>query len=173
MDRKTLSTNSGMWALWDYFTYKYINDYGDWADAFEEEEDIVKAIEKKSLVPINIHSDGAFDFIIKYNEELNEREKQYLLVSSNNYLINSLGKLVLSGIEFIDGQINLNDYLSLETQKGLHTVRVNLIDWKREIHALDENNMPTKDALPDFILEVNLIENSTLNCVFSKSIKTF
>lgn len=173
MERKTLSTNSGMWALWDYLTYNYINDYGDWAEAFEEEEDLVRAIEKKSFVPININSDGAFDFVVKVNENLNDREKKYLLVTSKNYVIDSSGKLILSGIEFINGEIKEKNYISIETPKGFHNVRINLIDWKKEPHSLDENNMPTKDSLPDFIIEIDIIEPSIINNEFSKSLKTF
>ena len=173
MNRKTLLTNSGMWILWDYSSYSYIDSYDDWSDVFEEEEDIVKAIERKKIVPINIGSDGVFDFSVKLNEELTEREKKYLLVSSKNYVINSSGKLMLSGIEYIDGAIKENNYISIETSKGYHRVRINLIDWKKEPASLDENNLPSKDSLPDFIIEIDLLEGNILEKDFSFSIKTF
>ncbi|MGE8433356.1 hypothetical protein [Chryseobacterium joostei] len=95
MQRKTISTNSGMWILWDYSAFNNINDYGDWAEIFEEEIDIIEQIKQRKIVPININSDGVFDFEVKLNEKLDDREKKYVLVSSSDYVINSMGKLVL------------------------------------------------------------------------------
>ena len=40
MYKQDLFTNSGMWALWDYETYKDVDDYDKWEPLFCEDEDI-------------------------------------------------------------------------------------------------------------------------------------
>ena len=104
---------------------------------------------------------------------MNERDKKYILVSSNSYLIDSSGKLILSGIEFIDGNINENKCVTIETGKESLMVKIHLIDGNKEPNSLDENNRPTTDALPDFIVEFNSFDNSILNEEFLNSMKTF
>lgn len=51
MYKKDLTTASGMWGLWDYDTYKHIDDYDKWDSLFCEDEDIIKQIESHYFVP--------------------------------------------------------------------------------------------------------------------------
>ena len=50
MYKKDLHTASGMWGLWNYDTYKHIDDYDKWEPLFCEDEDIVKQIKRRLLV---------------------------------------------------------------------------------------------------------------------------
>lgn len=54
MYKQDLDTASGMWALWDYDTYKNVNSYEEWEPLFCEDQDIEKQISKHAFVPINI-----------------------------------------------------------------------------------------------------------------------
>lgn len=85
MYKKELGTASGMWGLWNYDTYKHIDDYDKWDRLFCEDEDIVKQIESQYFVPIYIFEDGCRSFTIRIDEEISEREKKYICVQSEGY----------------------------------------------------------------------------------------
>jgi len=155
--KKTLSTNSGMWSIWNYEFYKTIENYDDWSNFFEEDINIIEQIKNKKFVPVNINADGVFEFEVKYAEKLNERERKYLLVSSKPYIIENSGILKVSGIEFVKNEIKDINCISLEIPKGTYSVVVHLIDWKAEPDVLNDKGFPTDKALPDFIIEINSI----------------
>lgn len=61
-------------------------------------------------MPINIRSDGAFQLLVRVGTAgqapaLTSREKQYLMVSSQPYLLLSHGTACLSGIEYIGANL--------------------------------------------------------------------
>ena len=169
--KKTLSTNSGMWGIWDCNTFKHIDDYDKWADSFEEDADIIKRIEDKSFVPINIGGNGVFGFEVKFEEKLNDRESKYVLVSSEKYVIKISESLKVSGIEYVGKDTKESNCITLELTKGLYSVKVNLIDWKQEPNSVDSKGMPLPNALSDFIIELNSIE--TADFIANNNIKTF
>lgn len=86
MYKKDLATASGMWGLWNYDTYKHIDDYDKWEPLFCEDEDIVNQIKSRYFVPINIMEDGCCSFTIRIDEKISEREKKYICVQSEVYL---------------------------------------------------------------------------------------
>jgi len=156
----------------NYDFYKIINDYDVWCDFFDENANIVEQIKNKNFVPINLNTDGVFGFEVLFEENLNEREKKYLLVSSKPYIIESSGILKISGIEFIENQIKDNNCISLAIPKGTYSVVINLIDWKAEPNMVNEKGFPTDNALPDFIIEIkNITDISRIKENFD--LKTF
>ena len=169
--KKTLSTNSGMWGIWDYDTFKHIDDYNKWADLFEEDAGIIMCIKDKSFVPINIGGDGVFGFEVKLEAKLNDRESKYVLASSEKYIIKTSESLKVSGIEYIGKDVKESNCITLELTKGLYSVKVNLIDWKQEPNSVDSKGMPMPNALPDFIIELNYLKS--IDFIANNNIKTF
>lgn len=171
MYKKDLSTGCGMFGLWDYEAYKNIDDYDKWEPLFCEDEDIEKQIERKHFVPVNIHSDGCFGFVLKIDDELNEREQKYVCVKSEEYLLKTSGKVVLSGIEHIDGGVKDNKAVIIDVPAGNYSVTVHLISWEDEEGAYLDNGEINPNALPDFV--ILLKSNANTDKLYRESINTF
>jgi hypothetical protein len=171
MCKKVLATDSGMWGIWDYYTYSHIDSYEDWDKIFYENINIEKQIVQNTFVPINIRQDGSFEFQVKINDKLDNREEKYLLVKSKPYLFQTAGKIKLCGIEKIEKNIKENDCLTLDIEKGKYTINICLIQWDQEPNMRLENGTPKPNALPDFIVLINSVENE--NIEYNKNIETF
>jgi hypothetical protein len=96
---------------------------------------------------VNIRSDGAFQVVARVGEaaHLTERERQYLVVSSDPYLLVTTGGAVISGLE----------YVGAEADEGL---RVPLPPgrWSVTVFMLDGEAEPDRtDPLPDFAILIN------------------
>ena len=168
---KAIYTGSGMWILWDYEQYKGIDSYDDWEPVFLEDEDIEKQIEIAKAVPINIHSDGCFQFRIKVNEELDERESKYVCVKSEEYRLVTDGVIVLSGLENIYGNVTEDECIKVKVEKGGYSVTVYLIEWAAEPGMKKEDGSPMPDALPDFIVLIQ--DERTVGKEYRKAVDTF
>lgn len=171
MYRQDLNTSSGMWALWDYDTYKDVDDYDKWEPLFCEDADIEKQISRKSFVPITIHEDGCFAFTLKVNEGLNEREQKYLCVKSEEYLFYTSGKTVLSGIDYIDASVKEKDAIILNLPEGHYSVVICLLSWDEEPGAYLEDGSISPDALSDFVVLVKPAEVGKQS--YRNSVETF
>ena len=169
--KKDLNTNSGMWALWDYETYKNVDDYEKWEPLFCEDEDIETQIENKAFVPINIFEDGCRSFVLKIDEELNEREKTYMCVKSEEYLFYSKGKAILSGIDAVNTELADEDAIIIDLPEGYYSVSVFLLAWDEEPGAYCKNGEISPNALSDFV--VVLKSNAEEKGVYRKKINTF
>lgn len=148
-----------MFGVWDSRHFSNINDYDAWETELLEDEDIERHIIAGHFVPINIHSDGVFEFEVRVGEtgapgSLSAREKQYLTVSSEAYLFRSTGELNISGIEFVEAAPEGN-VGTLQIPSGDYTITVHLIAWDEEPGAKDAQGNPTVEALPDFVILLN------------------
>ncbi|MBQ5734906.1 MAG: hypothetical protein IIV51_05940 [Lachnospiraceae bacterium] len=171
MYKKDLNTSSGMWGLWNYNTYKHIDDYDKWEPLFCEDEDIVKQIESHNFVPVYIFEDGCRSFTIRVDEELSEREKRYVCVQSEEYLLKSTGKIVVSGIDEINKELSPNNVIELDMQEGYYSVKIFLLAWDEEPGAYLENGEINPDALSDFVVVVK--SNADLKGEYRTKINTF
>ena len=171
MYKKDLNTSSGMWGLWNYNTYKHIDDYDKWEPLFCEDEDIVKQIESHNFVPVYIFEDGCRSFTIRVDEELSEREKRYVCVQSEEYLLKSMGKIVVSGIDEINKELSPNNVIELDMQEGYYSVKIFLLAWDEEPGAYLENGEINPDALSDFVVVVK--SNADLKGEYRTKINTF
>lgn len=146
-------TGAGMLCLWDYSTYQHIEDYDGWEKEFVEDVDIVRNIKNATFVPINVQSDGAFCADVKLHDEatLSQREKKYLTVSSQPYLLKSKGEIALSGIETI-GKTPTENIKVIDLDAGDYLVQIHLIAWDEEPGSKGADGKPTHSALPDFIV---------------------
>lgn len=152
---KAIPTSSAMWGLWDYEEYKTVVTYEDWHALFCENEAIKEQVSKAKFVPIYIHSDGCYQFKVKIDEPLSSREKQYVFMQSQEYLFESSGRAVLSGIEGINRMVSTSDGIIFDLSRGNYAVSICMVDWDKEPSMKLPNGAPSPDALPDFIVLVN------------------
>ncbi|MBR6536976.1 MAG: hypothetical protein IKT67_07220 [Lachnospiraceae bacterium] len=171
MHKMNLHTASGMWGLWNYDTYKHIDDYDKWEPLFCEDEDIVKQIESHNFVPIYIFEDGCMSFTVRVDEELSEREKTYICVQSEEYLLKSTGKVIVSGIDKIEKDINSDKVIELDLPEGYYSVKVYIIAWDEEPGAYLDNGDVSPDALSDFVVIIK--SNANLESGYRTRINTF
>jgi hypothetical protein len=148
----TLSTDSGMLGIWNYSSFKHINDYDSWENELCDDEDIQKPIHDSRFIPLNL-GDGVFKVEVRIDspENMSPREKEYLLVPSKPYKLKSTGLICVSGLEHISEDTKQN-VLKLDLKKKDYTVYINLIDWNQEPGALNPNGGPTENALPDMLV---------------------
>jgi hypothetical protein len=153
------ATDAGMHALWNPARFAGITDYETWENALLEDDDITQRIRAGELVPVNIRSDGAFQFLVRIGTAsqapaLTSRERQYLLVSSQPYLYLSDCTARLTGIEHICADPGPAT-LALTVPAGPNAVTVHLIEWDAEPGAKDAHGKPASGALPDFVVLIS------------------
>ena len=141
------------------------------AQKFVRYSDIVKQIESHNFVPVYIFEDGCRSFTIRVDEELSEREKRYVCVQSEEYLLKSTGKIVVSGIDEINKEISPNNVIELDMQEGYYSVKIFLLAWDEEPGAYLENGEINPDALSDFVVVVK--SNANLKGEYRTKINTF
>jgi hypothetical protein len=102
-------TDAGMLAIWDPASFATVVDYDTWEVALLDDKDIIGHVGQGGLVPICIGADGAWGVTLRVGTgdqraDLTEREKQYLIVSSEPYLFVSAGLVCVSGLEAITAE---------------------------------------------------------------------
>jgi hypothetical protein len=159
----TLRTDAGMCALWNPKCFATIVDYDTWEDALLDDQDLLRHVQHGDLVPINLGGDGTWGLTVRIGPPnqavLTERERRWLVVSSDPYLYVSDGELCVSGLEHISADPDPDDRLRTTTRIGLpsgrYQVTVHLLDWDKEPGATDAAGQPTAQALPDFVVLVS------------------
>lgn len=156
---KSLFTHRGMWALWDYEHFKNITTIEEFENTFNSEEDVENQVKLGKFVPVYVHANGEFQFRVKINEKLTQREKKYISATSKTYLFETDGKCYLSGIELIDNIVLENEVMEFNLDKGVYEVIVNLVEWDREPGMRLDDGSSAQNALPDFIIEIKSIKD--------------
>ena len=82
------------------------------------------------FVPVYIFEDGCRSFTVRIDEEITEREKQYICVQS----------------------INPDRVIELDLPEGYYSVKTYHIAWDEEPGAVLENGEISPDALSDFVI---------------------
>lgn len=164
--RKTLTTDAGMHCIWDFSSFSSVIDFDSWEEHLLEDRDILQHIRKGSLVPININSDGTFEFEMRLGtsespQQLTERERKHLVVSSEKYRLVSNGSVCISGIEYVCNNIDEN-IGELSIPRGTYSATVHLIAWDDEPNMKNSDGTPKNDALPDFVIIVNPVIDGEL-----------
>ncbi|GAA0285008.1 hypothetical protein ACKI1I_00310 [Streptomyces turgidiscabies] len=146
-----------MWQT-EYFTENGEPD--DWDDWASDDELLVQAISAGALLPIGVGADGVFEVLIRWNfsgSGLTERERRYILVSSESYLLTSPGVLYIGGLEEA-GDLPGRDANRIDLPGGRYSATVHLIDWKAETESVGKDGRPLEGALPDFVVEIRAEE---------------
>jgi hypothetical protein len=159
------ATDAGMHALWNPSYFTSVTDYGTWESALLDDDDITKRVRAGELVPINIGSDGVFQFLARVGTEgqaptLTSSEKQHLLVSSQPYRYLSDGAAYLTGLEHICADPSPRTPV-LAIPSGPQAVTIHLIDWAAELGGTDDTGKPPSRTLPDFVLLICPADTAT------------
>jgi hypothetical protein len=169
-----MATDAGMFGLWAPAAFGGIVDYDTWESELLDDEDLVRHIVGGAFVPVNIGADGAFQVVVRIGSasapaRLTERERQYVLVSSEPYLFFTSGDAMISGIEHVAAEANHG--LRVPVQAGRWTVTISLIDWGAEPGQRDNAGRPVLTALPDFTLLINPEDGAARN--YRSNVQTF
>lgn len=169
----TVATGAGMFGLWSPPSFRGVVDYGTWEAELLEDEDIGRHIRAGAFVPVNIHSDGAFQFLIRIGSvtlpaELTAREREFLVVSSEQYLFCAVDGAILSGIEHAGAKAG--PHLPIPLPPGRWRVGIFLIDWTAEPGMQDGRGDPLPGSLPDFTFLINPEDGVT---VYRTAVETF
>jgi hypothetical protein len=169
--RGDLATDSGMLCLWDAGTFSHIHDYDSWESELCEDADILRHIAAGHFVPLNTGGDGAFAVEVRQTspDSMNPREREYLLVPSQPYLLRCTGKAFVSGLEHVGA--NPGSCLALDLEPADYTVHLKLIDWAEEPGATDAQGNPSANALPDMIVFIERATDNRPN--YRKELDTF
>jgi hypothetical protein len=146
-----------MCALWQPEHFAQVADLEAWESDVAEDAALVRHMQEGAFVPINIGGDGIFQVTVRGGQGhagLSEREARYVLVSSQPYLLDSHGTISLGGLESVGGSLR-QDSIKVPIESGRYSVSVHLVDWKAEPGAFASTGKPSRNALPDFIVEVN------------------
>ncbi|OEV26497.1 hypothetical protein AN219_25300 [Streptomyces nanshensis] len=123
---------------------------------FGEDARFLPYIEAGAFVPVNIGSDGAYQLALRGRTErggLTGREREYVFVSSDSYLLVSHGTVCTGGIEEVDASSAGCNTVPLNS--GKYCAVVHLIDWEAEPGSTTADGSPAGHALPDFVVEIS------------------
>ncbi|MFI1991932.1 hypothetical protein [Actinoplanes sp. NPDC020271] len=154
----TVATGAGMFGLWSPPAFRGVIDYGSWEAELLEDQDLSRHARAGVLVPINLHSDGAFQFLVRIGTParpatLTAREREYLVVSSEPYLFVATDGAILSGIEHVGARPG--PHLPVPLPAGRWQVEISIVDWTAEPGLQDGRGDPLPGSLPDFTLLLN------------------
>lgn len=151
--RATLMTDAGMHLIWDRSHFADVTDYATWSAELEEDADILRHVMAGHIVPIYIHSDGAFAFTVRAETftmpRLAPDEERRIVVRSERYRFASLGHLDASGIEHVERQPS-ERVASIELPATEYDVIVHLMNYDDIVHKTPDH--------PDFIITLGPAE---------------
>lgn len=169
--KKNLGTSNGMWAIWDYESFKDVDSYQKWFELFCEDDDIAKLVEKNSLVPINLHFDGNYVFEVKVDGELTAKEKEYMATLSKEYFFHTEGKAYLSGIDRVFAEPDEDGAIVLDLPAGDYAISVALINWDEDPDAYLRNGQVSPLAMADFVVLIR--SNAEADGDYKSGVDTF
>lgn len=155
---RAVATDAGLFGIWRTSTFAHVSELDQWEDEVAEDSALSRQIAAGAFVPINIGGGGAFQVVVRgteYPGQLNERERGYLLVSSEPYLLVSDGELELGGLEGV-GNYSGAETVEIPLDSGRYAAVVHLLDWQAEPGSRTSDGKPSPGALPDFIVEIFL-----------------
>ena len=167
-------TDAGMLALWIPTAFQGVTDYDTWERELLDNDDIQRHIRLGAFVPININSDGCFEVEVRVGavgnrSVINERERKFLFVTSEPYLLRSQSKVCLSGIEHVEREPS-QQVGRLDLPPGDYSAVIHMIGWDEEPGSRTDDGKPTANALPYFLVILNPVVSET---TFRTKVDTF
>jgi hypothetical protein len=148
------ATKAGLFGIWQPKAFAHVDTLDAWEDEVADDRGLSRAIAEGTFVPINIGGDGAFQFEVRGTDEqrvLTARERSYLVVSSERYLLVSDGTVASGGLESV-GAYGAQAAWQFELDPGKYSVSVHLLDWRAEPGYSNADGSPRDGALPDFVV---------------------
>lgn len=162
-------TDAGLCAIWQPEHFEHVTDFDSFHAELIEDQDIERHIADGAFVPINIGSDGSWEITVRVGAGLNDREKQYLTISSEPYRLVSRGHLELGGLENVGTYVGGATVLPIEA--GTYSAIVHLLDWDAEPGSRTAEGTASANALPDFIVELH--EELAPSPAYRRRVETF
>ncbi|WP_134715054.1 hypothetical protein [Saccharomonospora xinjiangensis] len=168
-----VATSAGLFGVWCASAFNHVNELSQWESEIADDSALERQISDGSFVPINVGGDGSFQFVVRGTEapgSLSERERSYLLISSEPYLLVSDGLLELGGLEAV-GNYSGASKVKIPLDSGRYAAVVHLVDWQAEPGSRRAGGNPSVSALPDFIVEIFVDFHSELK--YRTKVETF
>jgi hypothetical protein len=162
---QAVATSAGMFGVWRASAFEHVNELEQWENEVAEDSALERQISAGAFVPINIGGNGAFQIAVRGVEaagNLSERERMYLLVSSEPYLLVSDGVLGLGGLEAVGNYTGV-EKAEILLESGTYAAVV-LVDWQAEPGSRGSDRNSSSKALPDFIVEIFADVQGELKC---------
>jgi len=159
-----LKTDAGMHLIWDRAHFNGVDGYETWSAELEGDADILRHVVAAHVVPINIHSDGAYAFTLRADvatmPRLSEDEERRVVVRSERFRFDCRGTLDVSGIEHVERDPSSN----------IASMKLPVQTYDVVVHLMNYDDIPERtDQHPDFIVTVGPAEASAPR----QSIETF
>ncbi|GAA3338346.1 hypothetical protein GCM10020358_18120 [Amorphoplanes nipponensis] len=153
-----VATDAGMAGLWSPASFAHVVDYDTGESALPADEDIARHIADGAFVPVNIGGDGAFQVVVRAGSssttaELSQRERRFLLTSSQPHLFVSAGVALISGIQHVQGAAG--EGLRLPAAAGSLERHRRPDRLGRRTRPADQLRKSAPTALPDLVLLIN------------------
>ncbi|MGW9479801.1 hypothetical protein ACWGRK_16680 [Saccharomonospora azurea] len=168
-----VATSAGFFGVWRESAFNHINELSQWESEIADDSALEQQIAAGAFVPINIGGNGSFQFAVRGVEKprsLSARERSYLLVSSEAYLLVSDGLLELGGIEAVGNYADVGK-VKIPLDSGKYAAVIHLVDWQAEPGSRGADGNPSVGALPDFIVEIFVDFHSGLK--YRTKVETF
>ena len=163
-------TDVGLCALWDVASFESVRDLTSWEDQFDDDSSILGHIMDGSLVPLNVGGSGTFQVSVR-GSQLIARESSVLLASSAAYALRTTGVVGLGGLEQIGSYVG--NAFTFTVPEGFYSVTVHLIDWKSDANSVAADGSPREGALSDFVVRLELLEETEEQLTFRQDVSTF
>ncbi|EHR61152.1 hypothetical protein [Saccharomonospora cyanea] len=151
-----VATSAGLFGVWRASAFDHVNELEQWESEVSDDSALERQIAAGAFVPINVGGNGVFQVTVRGVETpgiLSERERSYLLTSSDPYLLVSDGVLELGGLEAVGNYIDA-DKVEIPLDSGRYAAVVHLVDWQAEPGGRGPDGNPSAGALPDFVVEI-------------------
>jgi hypothetical protein len=169
-----VATSAGLGGIWQPQHFTHVTGLEAWEDDVAEDAALEAHIRAGAFVPLNVGGDGAFQTVLRGRTgtagTLTPRERRYLLVTSEPYLLVSGGLLEVGGLEAVGGYGGA-PAARLDLAPGRYAVVVHLVDWEAEDGAVAADGSPKEGALPDFVVEIG--PELPPGTVYRHSVETF
>lgn len=153
---RAVATDAGLFGIWRTSAFAHVSELDQWEDEVADDSALSRQIADGAFVPINIGGDGAFQVAVRGVDSpghLSERERNYLIASSEPYLLMSDGELELGGIEGVGNYTGV-ETVEISLDSGRYAAVVHLLDWQAEPGSRGSDGKPSPNSLPDFIVEI-------------------
>lgn len=92
-------------------------------------------------------------------------------MQSEEYLLKSTGKVIVSGIDNIDHKISSDRVIELDLPEGYYSIQIYLVAWDEEPGAFLANGKISPNALSDYVVIIK--SNADPKGEYRTSINTF
>lgn len=140
-----------MCGLWDPTHFPMVYDEEGWMDTLGDEVDLVRQVAGGYFVPVRLNTPGVFDYELRLEPGLSERESAYLAASSRRFLFRSSGTVCFGDYRHLEAVASERVGV-LPVNAGEYVVQAHILSWDREPGAVNEQGYRNDGFLPDLLI---------------------